>query len=84
MKDTTTPDCFGQQGEMLLRGESAECCLDCTRFDRCHKITVASSLLSLSDDFDLIIRNGLVDGRLKNIDELDEIEDAEEDRDGKG
>lgn len=70
MKNNVPPDCFGYQGETMLYGKTAEGCLDCTLFDPCHKITVASTLQALSGNLDLIVQNGLAAGRLQPYDEL--------------
>jgi hypothetical protein len=49
------PDCFGNQAGSMLDGRTPEKCIDCEWFEKCHKITVAASLLSISDALDLII-----------------------------
>lgn len=78
MKINARPDCFGNQAEPLLRGKPVDRCIDCELFDKCHKITASVSLLAISDALDLIVQNGLVDGRLKGFAELEEIADAAE------
>jgi hypothetical protein len=57
----------------MLDGRTPEKCADCEWFEKCHKITVAASLLSISDALDLIIQNGLADGRLKGYEELKKV-----------
>jgi len=61
-----------------MRGKPVDRCIDCELFDKCHKITASVSLLAISDALDLIVQNGLVDGRLKGFAELEEIADAAE------
>jgi len=77
MKSHMIPECFGSQGRSLLGGEMPTQCLDCDVFDKCHKITVVASLQSVSDALDLIVQNGLTDGRLKGFQELEKLWDAE-------
>jgi len=67
------PDCFGNQAGSMLDGRTPEKCAYCEWFEKCHKITVAASLLSISDALDLIIQNGLADGRLKGYEELKKV-----------
>ena len=69
------PECFASQGESLLGGEMPTQCLDCNVFEQCHKITVAASLQGIFDALDLIVQNGLTDGRLKGIRELEKLWD---------
>ena len=73
MKHNTMPECFGCQAEPMLFGEAPDDCPGCEWFDKCHKITVAASLQSISDALDLIVQNGLSDGRLKGFEELERI-----------
>ena len=80
MNKDSLPDCFGNQAESLLCGEMPDACLKCQLFDKCHKITVAASLQSISSVLDLMVQNGLTDGRLKGFQELEKIWDAEETR----
>ncbi len=63
-------ECFGNQGYEDLTGDSTEKCQSCELFDRCHKMTVSICLQSLSCDLDLIVQNGLDDGRMKTFDKL--------------
>ena len=70
------PECFGCQAECMLGGEAPDACLDCEWFDKCHKITVAVALQSIATDLDLVVQNGLSDGRLKCFAELEKIADA--------
>ena len=77
MKRNQMPECFASQGRSLLGGEMPTQCLDCDVFEQCHKITVAASLQSISDALDLIVQNGLTDGRLKGFQELETLWDAE-------
>lgn len=72
MKKNNMPECFGSQARGLLCGEPIDDCVDCEVFDRCHKITVAASLQSIETDLDLIVQNGLADGRLKGTKELED------------
>lgn len=67
------PECFGNQAGSMLDGRTPEKCADCEWFEKCHKITVAAALLTVSDALDLIIQNGLADGRLKGYEELKKI-----------
>ena len=64
------PDCFGDQGGVVLGGESPKACLDCRVFEKCHKITVAATLQAISTDLDLIVQNGLRKGTLEGFDAL--------------
>jgi len=73
MKQNDLPECFASQGRSLPGGEMPTQCLDCSVFEVCHKVTVAASLQSISDDLDLIVQNGLTDGRLKGFQELEEL-----------
>ena len=57
----------------MLRGQEVAACLDCEWFDKCHKITVSASLMAISDAMDLIVQNGLADGRLKGFGELEKL-----------
>ena len=66
----TMPECFGNQAGAMLDGRVPVECAECEWFDKCHKITVSAALLSVSDALDLIIQNGLADGRLKGFGEL--------------
>jgi hypothetical protein len=66
------PDCFGDQGGVMLCGESPKRCLHCQVFDKCHKITVAATLQAISTDLDLIVQNGLRKGTLEGFDMLSE------------
>jgi hypothetical protein len=73
-------ECFGQQAEDVLHGETPYKCFKCSFFDKCHKITVAACLQSISTDLDLMVQNGLVTKKLlvyKELDELIEKEKAE-------
>ena len=77
MKQHQIPECFASQGRSLLGGEMPTQCLDCDVFGKCHKVTVAACLQSISDGLDLIVQNGLTDGRLKGFQELEKLWDAE-------
>jgi hypothetical protein len=73
-------ECFGQQAEDMLHGEAPYKCLECSFFDKCHKITVAACLQSISSDLDLIVQNGIATKKLmvyKKLAELAEKEEAE-------
>jgi len=70
----TYKDCFGDQGGSILHGETPEDCIQCDLFDKCHKVTVASSLQAISMDLGLITSNGLKTGWLKSFKELSEKE----------
>ncbi len=63
-------ECFGQQAEDMLHGEPPYKCLDCDIFDKCHKITIAACLQSISTDLDLITQNGLATNKLMGFAEL--------------
>ena len=76
MKHNTLPECFANQAESMLYGEPADDCIECEWFDKCHKITVAATLQSISSALDLIVENGLSDGRLKGFEELERMADA--------
>jgi len=71
------PDCFGEQGGVILGGESPKACLDCQVFEECHKITVAATLQAIATDLDLIVQNGLRKGTLEGFDALAESEPEE-------
>jgi len=51
--------------------------LNCDKdtFDRCHKVSLATSLQGISLDLSLISENGLKSGWLKCFKELSEAED---------
>lgn len=66
-------ECFGRQAEGVLRGEDPQRCLECNVFERCHKITVAACLQSISTDVGLLIENGLATNSLMGFDELNEL-----------
>jgi hypothetical protein len=76
MKRNVRPECFGCQAEGMLYGEEPDDCVECEWFDRCHKITVSASLLAIENALDLIVENGLSDGRLKGFEELEKIAEA--------
>lgn len=69
-------ECFGRQAEDMLRGEIPYKCLQCSLFDRCHKITVAACLQSISNDIGLLIENGLATNSLMGFDELNDLVDS--------
>ena len=71
MKQSRMPECFGCQAESMLSGQPPHDCIDCEWFDKCHKITVSVSLQSIADALDLMVQNGLCDGRLKGFEELE-------------
>lgn len=71
-------ECFGSQGRKMLYGEFPKDCMNCEEFDKCHKITIASSLQSISEGMDLIIQNGLSSGKLKCFQELEKEYEKEE------
>ncbi len=73
-KKLKVKDCFGDQGGAPLHGEVPEKCFDCNSetFDRCHKVSIATSLQGISLDLSLITQNGLDYGWLKCFKELDE------------
>ena len=78
MKSSTkAKDCFGLQGETMLHGEPADDCLECEQFDRCHKVTMASTLQCISMDLGLITQNGLEHGWLKSFNELEQGREEE-------
>ncbi|HKK64153.1 MAG TPA: SEC-C metal-binding domain-containing protein [Bacteroidales bacterium] len=70
-------ECFGDQGGSPLHGEAPVNCLNCDKdtFDRCHKVSLATSLQGISLDLSLISENGLKSGWLKCFKELSEAED---------
>lgn len=70
-------ECFGRQAEDLLHGQPPYKCLDCDIFDKCHKITVATSLQAISTDLDLITQNGLATNKLMGFAELDKLAETE-------
>lgn len=67
-------DCFGDQGGKILSGEPPTECWECELFERCHKITLATSLQGIAMDFSLITQNGLRLGWLKSYSELDRLD----------
>lgn len=77
MKANEVPDCFGNQARAALCGDPPTDCVACEVFDKCHKYTVAASLQCISDGLDLIVQNGLADGRLKGFQELEALGEAE-------
>lgn len=79
VKETNRPkECLGSQGREMLYGEFPKDCMDCAVFDKCHKITIAASLQSISEGMDLIIQNGLSNGQLKSFQELEKEYEADE------
>lgn len=70
-------ECFGQQAEDMLHGEAPYKCLECDIFDKCHKITIAACLQSISTDLDLLIQNGLATNKLMCFAELQKLAEAE-------
>ncbi len=46
--------------------------------ERCHKITIATSLQGIAMDLDLLTQNGLRTGGLKSFNELDRLRAATE------
>ena len=76
----TVKECFGDQGGGPLHGEVPDKCLDCetNTFQRCHKISIATSLQGISLDLSLLIENGLEKGWLASLKELSEKRDNEE------
>lgn len=72
-KEWDTMECFGRQAEGMLSGEAPHRCLECSLFDRCHKITVSACLQSISTDVGLLIENGLATNSLMGFDELNEL-----------
>jgi hypothetical protein len=70
-------ECFGQQGEDMLHGDPPYKCLDCSIFDKCHKITIAACLQSISTGMDLLIENGLVTNKLMGFAELNKFAETE-------
>jgi hypothetical protein len=65
-------NCFGSQGSKALHGESVEECIDCEFFDKCNKMTMAITLQAIGTDLELIVQNGLNDGRLKCFKDLED------------
>ncbi len=76
-KKWTNKECFGRQAEDMLYGNSPDKCLDCEIFDKCHKITIAACLQSISTDLDLITQNGLASKKLMGFAELDKLAEAD-------
>jgi hypothetical protein len=70
-------ECFGMQAEDMLHGEPPYKSLDCSLFDKCHKITVAACLQSISTGMDLLIENGLATNKLMGFAELSKLADKE-------
>ena len=64
---------FGSQARDMLIGDPPDKCLDCDLFDKCHKITIAGCLQTMSDALDLIVQNGLATGLLKGFGELEKL-----------
>jgi len=75
----TIKECFGDQGGAPIHGEVPENCLNCDidTFERCHKVSVATSLQGISIDLSLIIQNGLKSNWLKSFKELSTNMDKE-------
>ena len=61
----------------MSRGEPPYKCLDCDIFDKCHKITIAACLQSISTDLDLLTQNGLATNKLMGFAELNKLAEAE-------
>ena len=76
----TVKECFGDQGGAPLHGEPPEKCLTCdlNTFERCHKISIATSLQGISLDLSLLMENGLEKGWLAAFKELSESRDKED------
>ena len=74
--NSSLPKCFGNQAGPMLDGRVPVDCVECEWFDKCHKITVSATLLSISDALDLLVQNGLADGRLKGFAELEKCSGA--------
>ena len=70
-------ECFGQQAQEMLYGDPPYKCLDCKIFDKCHKITVAACLQSISTDLDLFTQNGLASHKLMGFEELNKHAESE-------
>ena len=70
-------ECFGNQGAEALHGESIEKCIDCKLYDKCNKMTMAISIQAICMDLDLIVQNGLRDGRLKSFNEIEKEDDKD-------
>jgi hypothetical protein len=62
----------------MLHGEAPYKCLECSFFDKCHKITVAACLQSISTDLDLIVQNGIATKKLMVYKELADLAEKEE------
>ncbi len=61
----------------MSRGEPPYKCLDCDIFDKCHKITIAACLQSISTDLDLLTQNGLATNKLMGFAEFNKLAEAE-------
>ena len=66
-------ECFGSQSRDILFGEPPDKCLDCDLFEKCHKITIAACLQTMSEGIELIIQNLLTTNQLKSFNELEKI-----------
>ncbi len=62
------PECFGDQGGVVLSGDSPKACLGCVVFDSCNKITVAGTLQAIANDLLLIVQSGIKHGTLEPMD----------------
>jgi hypothetical protein len=71
-RERQLPECFGEQGVVMLHGESPQACIPCPVFEKCHKITVAGTLQAIATDLDLIVQNGLRKGTLEGFDMLED------------
>ena len=82
MKKTKTKlkDCFGNQARDMLFGDPPDKCADCDLFSKCHKITIAACLQSISDGLDLIVQNGLATEKLMSWKELNELAEKEQEK----
>ena len=69
-------ECFGDQGGAPLHGDVPINCLTCDKdiFDRCHKVSLTTSLQGIRLDLSLITQNGLQSGWLKGFQELSDEE----------
>ena len=77
-KSSKYKECFGSQGREMLYGEFPKDCMNCEEFDKCHKISIASSLQGISESMELIIQNGLSSGKLKCFQELEKEYEKDE------
>jgi len=70
-------ECFGHQAEDMLRGDPPHKCLYCGIFDKCHKMTLAACLQSISTGMDRLIENSTATNKFLKFTELNKRAEAD-------